>query len=79
MAEKFGADLRIDEFDFGAIAEYVLHRLWCRFTKLRDSLNESVRHNVELMRASPFVPTDAVIRGFIYDIKRGLVEEVRSS
>jgi hypothetical protein len=24
MKEKFGPDLRIDEFDFGAIAEYVL-------------------------------------------------------
>jgi carbonic anhydrase len=39
-------------------------------------LEQSVRDDVELLRASPLILEDATIRGFLYDERTGRLEEV---
>jgi len=40
------------------------------------SLDESVRQDVAYLRASPLIPEDVPIRGFVYDVRTGTVSEV---
>jgi carbonic anhydrase len=40
------------------------------------SLDESVRQDVAYLRASPLIPADVPIRGFVYDVRTGAVSEV---
>jgi hypothetical protein len=46
-----------------------------RFGLISD-MEESVREDVKEMRSSPFTDKGRVVRGFIYRLKTGLVEEV---
>ena len=39
-------------------------------------LDESVRLDVAFLRASPLIPEDVPIRGFVYDVRTGTVHEV---
>jgi carbonic anhydrase len=41
-------------------------------------VEESVREDVAFLRESPLVPDDVPVRGFVYDVKTGRVEEVAS-
>jgi carbonic anhydrase len=43
-----------------------------------DDVEESVREDVAFLRESPLVPDDVPVRGFVYDVKTGRVEEVAS-
>lgn len=55
-------------------------------TRLRPSfafeafpdLAEDVRQSIRRIQASPFVPRKEAIRGFVFDVKTGRLEEVRS-
>lgn len=40
-------------------------------------LEENVRQSIRRIRACPFIPVKDRIRGFVYDVKTGLLEEVR--
>ena len=39
-------------------------------------LEQDVRKSIEKLRASPFLPNKASIRGFVYDVKTGRLTEV---
>ena len=39
-------------------------------------LEESVRQDVATIRASPLVPPDITVRGFVYDVRTGRLREV---
>ncbi|MBX6332515.1 MAG: carbonic anhydrase, partial [Gemmatimonadaceae bacterium] len=41
-----------------------------------DDVEESVYEDVALLRASPLIPKDVPIRGFIFDVKTGRLSEV---
>jgi carbonic anhydrase len=41
-----------------------------------SDLDESVREDVAMIRSSPFVPEDIVVRGFVYDVRSGRLREV---
>ena len=45
------------------------------FLPFKD-LDESVRLDVAYLRASPLIPADVPIRGFVYDVRTGTVREV---
>ena len=42
-------------------------------------LDEDVRQSIERIKASPFVPNKSSIRGFVYNVKTGKLEEVTSA
>jgi carbonic anhydrase len=42
------------------------------FTDLEDN----VRRSIERIKSSPFIPNKGSIRGFVYDVKSGALEEV---
>jgi len=37
---------------------------------------DDVRHSIELLRSSPFVPHTDHVRGFVYDVDTGLIDPV---
>jgi carbonic anhydrase len=41
-----------------------------------DDLEENVRRQVERVRAHPWIPKNIPVRGFVYDVKTGKLEEV---
>jgi carbonic anhydrase len=41
-----------------------------------SDLDQSVRDDVRFLKASPLIPDDVSIRGFVYDVKTGTVREV---
>lgn len=41
-----------------------------------SDVEESVREDVAFLLASPLIPGDALIRGFVYDVKTGKLSEV---
>jgi carbonic anhydrase len=41
-----------------------------------SDLEGSVRNSIERIKASPFIPRTDDVRGFIYDVHSGLLEEV---
>jgi carbonic anhydrase len=41
-----------------------------------DDLDESVRQSIARIKASPFVPHDDTVRGFVYDVESGNLREV---
>ncbi|HEX5818105.1 MAG TPA: carbonic anhydrase [Gemmatimonadales bacterium] len=55
--------------DLGADASHIA------FLPFKD-LEESVRQDVAYLRASPLIPADVPIRGFVYDVRTGTVSEV---
>ena len=60
LREKYGDDRRIDDMPLG----------------LRSDIEDSVREDVAKMRNSLFTDKGRVVRGFVYRLKTGLVEEV---
>lgn len=40
-------------------------------------LEENVRQSIRRIRACPFIPVKDRIRGFVYDVKTGLLEEIQ--
>ncbi len=42
-----------------------------------DDLEQSVRDDLQQIAASPFVNKDTEIRGFVYDVRSGRLEEIR--
>ena len=55
--------------DLGADASHIA------FLPFKD-LDESVRLDVAYLRASPLIPADVPVRGFVYDVRTGAVTEV---
>lgn len=43
------------------------------------SVAEDVRLQVEKARAHPWIPKDIPIRGFVYDVKTGRLNEVKAA
>jgi carbonic anhydrase len=43
-----------------------------------SDLEEGVRESLEIIRRSPFIPMKDSVRGFIYDVSSGALEEVGS-
>lgn len=41
-----------------------------------SDLEQSVRDDVALIRASPLIPNDTAVTGFVYDVKTGKIHEV---
>ena len=42
-------------------------------------LDEDVRQSIERIKASPFIPDKSSIRGFVYDVRTGRLDEVTSA
>jgi carbonic anhydrase len=42
-----------------------------------DDLDEDVRQSIARIKASPFIPRTDSVRGFVYDVKTGKLNEVR--
>ncbi|MFL5462142.1 MAG: hypothetical protein ACJ8AY_15755, partial [Gemmatimonadales bacterium] len=42
-----------------------------------SDVEESVREDVAFLASSPLIPGDTVIRGFVYDVKTGRLNEVQ--
>jgi carbonic anhydrase len=45
-------------------------------TEAFDDLDEDVRQSIARIKLNPFIPNKGSVRGFIYDIKDGLLHEV---
>jgi carbonic anhydrase len=41
-----------------------------------DDLDKDVRQSIARIQASPFIPHKSSIRGFVYDVRTGLLNEV---
>jgi carbonic anhydrase len=41
-----------------------------------SDLEQSVRDDLQFLKDSPLVPDDVLVRGFVYDVKKGRVTEV---
>ena len=41
-----------------------------------SDLDEDVKQSIARIKASPFIPDTSDVRGFVYDVRSGLVEEV---
>jgi carbonic anhydrase len=41
-----------------------------------DDLEEDVRQSIARIKSSPFIPNKDNIRGFVYDVKTGRLDEV---
>jgi carbonic anhydrase len=44
-----------------------------------DDLEADVRQSIARIEASPFIPSKSNIRGFVYDVKTGRLNEVRAA
>ena len=44
---------------------------------ITQDVEESVREDMELLKASPLIPEDVVISGAVYDVDTGLISEVK--
>ena len=42
-------------------------------------LEEDVRQSIARIQASPFIPDKSSVRGFVYDVKSGKLEEVKTA
>jgi carbonic anhydrase len=42
-----------------------------------DDLDEDVRQSIARIKQSPFIPRTDSVRGFVYDVKTGELNEVR--
>ena len=42
-----------------------------------QDIEESVREDMELLKASPLIPEDVVISGAVYDVDTGLISDVK--
>ena len=42
-----------------------------------QDIEESVREDMDLLKASPLIPEDVVISGAVYDVDTGLISEVK--
>jgi carbonic anhydrase len=62
LKERYGDDQRIDDLPFGLFDA--------------EDMEKCVREDVERVRNSPFTEKGRVVRGFVYRLKTGLVEEV---
>jgi carbonic anhydrase len=43
-----------------------------------SDLNEDVRQSMARLKASPFIPKKTAVRGFVYDVKTGKLNEVKA-
>jgi carbonic anhydrase len=43
-----------------------------------DSLEDDVKQSIARIQASPFIPNKSSVRGFVYDVKSGRLNEVRA-
>ena len=70
----------IDEMKFGEIKNSLVFQTWSlgKSHGLTDlyRIEESVREDVELLKASPLIDKDVQIVGLKFDIKTGLLEKV---
>jgi carbonic anhydrase len=41
-----------------------------------DDLGEDLRQSIERIKASPFIPKKDSVRGFVYDVKTGRLDEI---
>jgi carbonic anhydrase len=41
-----------------------------------EDVHQSVRDGIERIKASPFIPNSESVRGFVYDVNTGALEEV---
>ncbi|HEY8638885.1 MAG TPA: hypothetical protein VIL53_00065 [Solirubrobacterales bacterium] len=41
-----------------------------------SDVEEDVREGIERIKASPFIPREESVRGFVYDVKTGELREV---
>ena len=41
-----------------------------------DDLEEDVRQSIARIKSSPFIPRKDSVRGFVYDVKTGRLDEV---
>jgi carbonic anhydrase len=41
-----------------------------------SDLEESVREDVAFLLSSPLIPADVLVRGFVYDVRTGTLQEV---
>jgi carbonic anhydrase len=41
-----------------------------------DDLRQNVREQVQKVRSHPWIPQEITVRGFVYDVKSGLLKEV---
>lgn len=42
-------------------------------------LDQDVRQSIARIKSSPFIPHKGAVRGFVYDVKTGLLREVRAA
>lgn len=43
-----------------------------------DNLEDDVKQSISRIQASPFIPNKSSVRGFVYDVKSGRLNEVRA-
>ncbi|HSW50337.1 MAG TPA: hypothetical protein VLH09_09195, partial [Bryobacteraceae bacterium] len=65
-----GWSLRIQQTGAAAVAP-------SRFYSFRN-LEEHVREQVHKVKSHPWIPRQIPVRGFIYDVKSGKLQEVRA-
>jgi carbonic anhydrase len=44
-----------------------------------QNIDENVRHQLEKLRTHPWIPKNMTVRGFVYDVTKGLLREVKGS
>src|SRR6202163_1405263 len=44
-----------------------------------QNIEENVRHQLQKLRAYPWIPEKLIVRGFVYDVTSGLLREVKNT
>jgi len=44
-----------------------------------QNLEENVRHQLQNLRAHPWIPTTVAVRGFVYEVSSGLLREIKDT
>ena len=76
--------LVISQQQMGTREIVVLHHTDCGAQDVGDrdflpfqDIEESVRDDMKLLKASPLIPEDVIISGAVYDVDTGLISEVK--
>ncbi|HEY7483340.1 MAG TPA: carbonic anhydrase [Streptosporangiaceae bacterium] len=65
-----------DEFRNQVLADTGIKPEWA--AEAFSDLEQDVRQSIERIKASPFIPNKSSVRGFIYDVRSGRLDEVKT-
>jgi carbonic anhydrase len=74
-AEQYAEGFSDDEFRRQVQTDTGIKPEWA--AEAFDDLEEDVRQSIARIKSSPFIPRKDSVRGFVYDVKTGRLDEVK--